>query len=108
MMLRSGVLTLPRAYPALEWGLRWAERHGFATNTLDLQPGDEAGIKDATIELAGALVIGGAPGNPSTLTIAASDADGSGFRGTLGSNASDRSGSVATDGGRLACIVSRP
>ena len=38
--------------------LRWAERHGFATNTLDLQPGDEAGIKDATIELAGEFAYG--------------------------------------------------
>jgi peptide chain release factor 2 len=30
---------------------RWAERHGYAANLLDLQPGDEAGIKDATFEI---------------------------------------------------------
>jgi peptide chain release factor 2 len=33
--------------------MRWAERHGFATNLLDLQPGDEAGIKDVTVEITG-------------------------------------------------------
>jgi peptide chain release factor 2 len=32
---------------------RWGERHGFAVNLLDLQPGDEAGIKNATIEVKG-------------------------------------------------------
>jgi peptide chain release factor 2 len=30
---------------------RWAERHGYAASVLDLQPGDEAGVKDATIEI---------------------------------------------------------
>ncbi len=38
--------------------MRWAERHGRATSLLDLQPGDEAGIKDATIELAGEFAYG--------------------------------------------------
>jgi peptide chain release factor 2 len=38
--------------------LRWAERHGYATNTLDLQPGDEAGIKDATVEITGEYAYG--------------------------------------------------
>jgi peptide chain release factor 2 len=33
--------------------MRWAERHGFATNLLDLQPGDEAGLKDVTVEITG-------------------------------------------------------
>ena len=28
---------------------RWAERRGFNLESLDLQPGDEAGIKSATI-----------------------------------------------------------
>jgi peptide chain release factor 2 len=32
---------------------RWGERHGFNVNVLDLQPGDEAGIKSATIEVKG-------------------------------------------------------
>ena len=38
--------------------LRWAERHGFATNVLDLQPGDEAGVKDATVEILGEYAYG--------------------------------------------------
>ena len=32
---------------------RWAERRGFTVNVLDLQAGDEAGIKDATLEIGG-------------------------------------------------------
>jgi len=38
--------------------LRWAERHGFATSILDLQPGDEAGLKDATVEITGEYAYG--------------------------------------------------
>ena len=38
--------------------LRWAERHGFATSILDLQPGDEAGFKDVTIEITGEFAYG--------------------------------------------------
>src|SRR5262249_13840900 len=30
---------------------RWAERHGYPVSVLDLQPGEEAGLKDATIEI---------------------------------------------------------
>ena len=37
---------------------RWAERHGYALNMLDLQPGDEAGIKDATLEILGDYAYG--------------------------------------------------
>ncbi len=33
--------------------LRWAERHGFKVETLDYQPGDEAGIKDASFIIKG-------------------------------------------------------
>lgn len=33
--------------------LRWAERKGYSTKILDLQPGDEAGIKTATIAIEG-------------------------------------------------------
>ena len=38
--------------------MRWAERHGYAANILDLQPGDEAGIKDATVEITGDFAYG--------------------------------------------------
>jgi len=38
--------------------MRWAERHGYQTNVLDLQPGDEAGIKDATVEITGEYAYG--------------------------------------------------
>jgi peptide chain release factor 2 len=37
---------------------RWAERHGYAINVLDLQPGEEAGIKDATLEITGEYAYG--------------------------------------------------
>jgi peptide chain release factor 2 len=37
---------------------RWAERHGYQLNVLDLQPGDEAGIKDATLEITGEYAYG--------------------------------------------------
>jgi peptide chain release factor 2 len=33
--------------------LRWAERRGFRCTIIELQPGDEAGIKSATITVAG-------------------------------------------------------
>jgi len=33
--------------------LRWAERHGYKTDLLDVMPGDEAGIKSATLEIDG-------------------------------------------------------
>ena len=32
---------------------RWAERHGFAVETLDLQPGDEAGVKSVMLFIKG-------------------------------------------------------
>lgn len=38
--------------------MRWAERRGFATSILDLQPGDEAGLKDASVEITGELAYG--------------------------------------------------
>jgi len=38
--------------------MRWAERHGYPARVLDLQPGDEAGIKDATIEIDGEFAFG--------------------------------------------------
>ncbi len=38
--------------------LRWAERQGFKTNLTDEQPGDEAGIKSATVEIQGEYAFG--------------------------------------------------
>jgi peptide chain release factor 2 len=37
---------------------RWSERRGFKTDTLDLSPGDTAGIKSATIEVNGDYAFG--------------------------------------------------
>ncbi len=38
--------------------LRWAEKRGFETETLDLTPGEEAGIKSATISIQGLYAFG--------------------------------------------------
>jgi peptide chain release factor 2 len=38
--------------------LRWAEERGFAVQTLDYQPGEEAGIKNATVEVSGQYAYG--------------------------------------------------
>ena len=38
--------------------VRWAERHDYRARVLDLQPGDEAGIKDATLEIEGEYAYG--------------------------------------------------
>jgi peptide chain release factor 2 len=37
---------------------RWCERHGFKTGIVDIQQGDEAGIKSATISVAGENAFG--------------------------------------------------
>ena len=37
---------------------RWAERRGFELNVMDLQPGDEAGIKSVTLEIKGESAYG--------------------------------------------------
>jgi peptide chain release factor 2 len=37
---------------------RWSERRGFKTDTLDLSPGDTAGIKSATLEIDGDFAYG--------------------------------------------------
>jgi len=37
---------------------RWSERHGFTTSIVDIQAGDEAGIKSATIRIAGENAFG--------------------------------------------------
>ena len=38
--------------------LRWTERKGFGAEVIDLQPGDEAGIKSATISVGGEYAYG--------------------------------------------------
>jgi len=38
--------------------LRWIERHGYQCQILDYQPGEEAGIKDVTIEVKGERAYG--------------------------------------------------
>ena len=38
--------------------LRWSEREGYASNILDLSPGDEAGIKSAYINIEGKYAYG--------------------------------------------------
>ncbi len=38
--------------------LRWAERHGYGTEVLDVSPGEEAGIKSAMVEIKGSYVYG--------------------------------------------------
>ena len=38
--------------------MRWAERRGYETHVLDLQPGEEAGVKDATVEILGDYAYG--------------------------------------------------
>ena len=38
--------------------LRWAERHKFKAEVLDISPGDEAGIKSATLEIGGEFAYG--------------------------------------------------
>jgi peptide chain release factor 2 len=37
---------------------RWAERHGYSVGVLDLQPGEEAGLKGATLEIKGEYAYG--------------------------------------------------
>jgi peptide chain release factor 2 len=38
--------------------LRWAEKRGFPTEVVDLMPGEEAGIKSATVEVTGQYAYG--------------------------------------------------
>jgi peptide chain release factor 2 len=38
--------------------VRWAERHGFRVDVLDLLPGEEAGIKSAEIQISGQYAYG--------------------------------------------------
>lgn len=38
--------------------VRWAEQRGFKVSTIDLQPGDEAGIKSVTLQIEGEYAYG--------------------------------------------------
>lgn len=38
--------------------VRWAERNGFSLELIDIQPGDEAGLKDVTFEVKGDYAFG--------------------------------------------------
>ena len=38
--------------------LRWAERRGYRAEVLDMSPGDEAGLKNAVIEISGSYACG--------------------------------------------------
>jgi len=38
--------------------VRWAERHGYKAEILDVSPGEEAGIKSATVSVTGGYVYG--------------------------------------------------
>ena len=38
--------------------LRWAERRGFKSDVLDVSPGEEAGVKSATVQISGQLAYG--------------------------------------------------
>jgi len=65
---RSAILTVHPGAGGLEsqdWAemllrmyTRWAERRGFSVSILDLQPGEEAGIKSASMEIKGDHVYG--------------------------------------------------
>lgn len=46
------------AYMLMRMHLRWCERRGYRTETIDLTPGEEAGIKSATILATGEYAYG--------------------------------------------------
>ncbi len=57
--------------------LRWAERHGYKTTITDTTPGEEAGIKTATVEIEGPWAYGylkGEKGNHRLVRISPFDA----------------------------------
>jgi peptide chain release factor 2 len=54
----GGVESQDWAEMLLRMYLRWAERHNYKAKILDESPGDEAGIKSATLEIAGDYTFG--------------------------------------------------
>lgn len=46
------------AHMLLRMYIRWAETHGYGYEVLDFQPGEEAGIKSATLKVAGRYAYG--------------------------------------------------
>ena len=46
------------AHMLLRMYVRWAERRGYTVETIDLQPGDEAGIKSVTLGITGPYAYG--------------------------------------------------
>ncbi len=49
----GGIESQDWAQMLLRMYLRWAERRGYKTNILDVSPGEEAGIKNAVVEISG-------------------------------------------------------
>lgn len=65
------------AHMLLRMYLRWAERHGYEVEELDLSPGEEAGIRNATIAIRGDYAFGylkGEEGNHRLIRISPFDA----------------------------------
>ncbi len=54
----GGVESMDWAEMLLRMYLRWAERRGYQADILDLAPGDEAGLKSVTVEVAGLNAFG--------------------------------------------------
>lgn len=54
----GGVESQDWAQMLMRMYLRWSERHGYKTQIVDLQPGDEAGIKNATLTINGQYAYG--------------------------------------------------
>ncbi len=54
----GGVDAQDWAQMLLRMYMRWTEDRGFSTDMLDFQPGDEAGIKDATFEVSAEYAYG--------------------------------------------------
>jgi len=54
----GGVESMDWAEMLLRMYLRWAERRGYRADVLDLTPGEEAGLKSVTVEVAGSNVFG--------------------------------------------------
>ncbi len=54
----GGVESQDWAQMLMRMYLRWADKRGFKTEITDLQPGDEAGIKDVTFTVSGEFAFG--------------------------------------------------